>query len=127
MVIRLTLFLSTLCTVGIVHLLATSFYLYWKYPWFDIPMHFLGGVVCAFGFSILPFFRIILPTRYTSVYGYVVFVLIVGIAWEIFEVVSGISLQEHDFIIDTLTDIGMDIAGTLSAYLFIRRGTIITT
>lgn len=90
-------------------------------------MHFLGGVVCAFGFSMLPFFRIILPTRFTTVQGYVVFVLAVGIAWEIFEVIAGISLQEHDFIIDTLTDIGMDIGGTLSAYLFIRRGTIITT
>lgn len=123
MIIRVSFFLIATSTLALVHNIATSFFLYWKYPWFDIPMHFLGGVCVALGFSVLPFFRIRLSPRYQSFVAYLAFVFLVGTFWEIFELVYGISLTSDsaDLIIDTAKDFFFDLIGGSVGYFMSKH------
>jgi hypothetical protein len=120
MIIRLSFFLSALLTLAIVHNVATTFFLYWKYLWFDIPMHLLGGLCVALGISILPFFRIHLPHRFGTIWGYLFVVIIAGIVWEWFEVVADISVFDETFILDTSLDLLMDVIGGIVGYHIVR-------
>lgn len=118
---RVILCVTTLFTVAVLHVFSTMFFLYSKYLWLDIPMHFFGGMTCAFAFSSLPFFRIQLPSQYLSLSGYIGFVLLVGVFWEWFEIANGISIiTDTDFFTDTLQDLCMDVLGTCAGYLVVR-------
>lgn len=112
----MTLFFCALTTIAIVHAVALEQYLYWKYFWFDIPMHLFGGITCALGYSILPFLRITIKERYQTVLWYILFTVSIGILWEVFEVVTHISIVEPGFIQDTLTDLLMDMLGAGIGY-----------
>lgn len=119
---RMSFFFITLITLAVIHTVATEFFLYWRYTWFDIPVHVLGGVCVALGISILPFFKIVLPQKYTTLVSYLLIVLMVGATWEIFEYCAGISLIAYeDFFIDTGIDLGMDLVGGVLGYLFIKQ------
>ncbi len=124
MILRVTLFLIAMSTLAITHYVATINFLYWRYTWLDIPMHFLGGLCVALGFSILPFFRITLPERYRTLIWYLLMVFAVGIAWEVFEYINGISLASpHERLLtDTLGDLFFDLLGGYTGY-FISRHT----
>ena len=113
--------LSALLTLAIVHAAALHFFLYWKYNWFDIPMHFLGGLCVALGFAILPYFRVTLPERYTTFLAYVAVVLIVGLSWEVFEIASGVNVIDEYFVGDTILDIIMDLFGGWVGYTLYKR------
>jgi hypothetical protein len=114
--LQLTLFFTTLTTLAVVHISATKFFLYWKYLWFDIPVHFLGGVCVALGLSALPFFRIYVFEKYRTPLVYTAGVLTVGVLWEIFEVTSGIMIIDETFVSDTTLDLTMDVLGGLVGY-----------
>lgn len=81
-------------------------------------MHFLGGITVALGYSIVPFFRAgRRSARCEGVQWYLAAVLIVGIAWELFEYLGGISLTtESSFVLDTMLDIVMDLGGGFVGY-----------
>ena len=119
--LRITLFLSTLFTIAIVHTVSIEFYIYWKYLWLDIPMHAFGGIACALGFSTLPFFGLRPESRYTSLLWITLFTLSVGIVWEIFEFTAGISQNEPGFVLDTILDLFMDVVGGFIGYGLVRK------
>lgn len=119
--LRITLLLSTLITIAVVHTVSIEFYLYWKYLWLDIPMHILGGVACALGFSTLPYFGLKHASRYTSMMWTILFTLCVGVVWEIFEFSAGISQSEPGFLIDTVLDLTMDVIGGIVGYGLVRN------
>lgn len=123
MALRLTFFFTALITLALVHVVATEFYLYWRYVWLDIPMHFLGGVVCAFGLAILPFFHIHLPKRYGTRFAYLLFAFLVGVSWEVFEYVYDIMIVDThtNLIVDTGMDLTCDMLGALFGYTFIQK------
>jgi hypothetical protein len=123
---RITLFLSGIVLLALVHFLAIEFYLYWTYLWLDMPMHLLGGFCVALGVSILSLFRIHLPPHFQTLRWYVIVVLVVGIAWEIFEYVNGISLVEGEvFVIDTVIDLTLDVLGGVLGYaIFVRTNNL---
>lgn len=122
MQVLLALFLTTGLVLAVTQVVAVEFYLYWIYPWFDIPMHILGGVFVAFGYAMLPFFRIRVPSRFTKLGTYLLVVLVVGIAWEVFEYVNGISvLEEKDFFLDTAMDLVFDLLGGAVGYYLVTR------
>ncbi len=115
--------LLTILLAGL-HAAAYEYYLYWSYWWYDILMHGLGGVTLA---SIaLWFYLYQAPESFTSAYGRLTFtlavVIILGLGWELFEffVGSQIYQTERSYIIDTIADMGMDVAGGLMAYLATR-------
>lgn len=110
--------------VAFLHYLALTFYLYWTIEWFDILMHFLGGMIVAF---------IAIFIYYTS--GYIDFpkshlisifamtlgsVLLVGLVWELWELFAGFSDVLKDQT-DTFLDLIMDIIGGIVAFFYSKR------
>ncbi len=122
MSVRLIFFFSAFLILAATHAAALNLYLYWTFPWFDIPMHFLGGITVALGYSIVPFFRAgQRPARFERVWWYLLAVLCVGIAWELFEYLGGISLAtESDFALDTTLDLVLDLLGGLLGYSIVQ-------
>lgn len=114
MSIRLAFFFAALILLAVVHIIAIELYLYWKFPWFDVPMHLLGGVSVALGYSIL---HARLSPKLRTFSWYIAAVLFVGVGWEFFEYAAGISLaQEESFLLDTALDLCMDILGGILGY-----------
>src|SRR5690606_8935305 len=94
---------------------ATS--LYWYYPWFDIVMHFWGGLLLVLGVHAISRLQLpIKPTRRT--------ILIVAfaamIAWEIFERVMGL-YPPGTTIFDVLKDLVVGTTGVLVGYYFLKE------
>ena len=112
----LALLFVTVLVMGVVHHLALTFFLYWQFSWFDIPMHILGGIVIAFTILVIPRFQNTLPERYFSLFAVLCGVLIIGLLWEIFEIWAGIPLYEEGFGIDLVSDLVMDIIGGVVGY-----------
>jgi membrane associated rhomboid family serine protease len=123
MIIQLTLFFTASITLAIVNAIAIEHTLYWKYLWLDMPMHVLGGICAALGYAILPFFHIHLPKQFVTLTAYLVFVLLVGIGWELFEFVNDISLANatENFITDTSMDLFLDLIGGAFGYWISKR------
>jgi predicted membrane-bound spermidine synthase len=83
-------------------------YYFW---WYDIVLHFLGGLWVALAFQWYAHLRerlvLIIPT--------ICVVLIVGIGWEAFELMIG-APREDNFMFDTSLDILMDVLGGVVGY-----------
>lgn len=95
-----------------VHLIALQDFLYWRYVWFDIPMHILGGLAIA------TFIIGFLHTRKTGLFLVLFLLAIVG--WEVFEYVFGIP-RDANYPLDTAIDLVMDIVGGGITYLVARK------
>lgn len=114
--------------IGIFHHIALQFYLYWVFPWFDMLMHFLGGLwVGLVGIWYVYFSGIIKNINIKSARQMRIFsisiitVVIIGVLWEIFEVYSGVLSIEENYWFDTSLDILMDTSGASAAFLYIRH------
>jgi len=116
-----------LYTIAVLHMLALYFFWYWSFWWIDIPMHFLagfwvGGIVLWFYFFpektatrrfVRPVFVYILPLGA---------VVAIGLLWELFEFsLDTFITLEHNDLLDTVSDLGMDIAGAFTASLYLSR------
>lgn len=97
----LCLMLTYLHTEAMLH------FLYWRYEWFDILMHFLGGL--AIGVFLIGFFVTRQRTRLIGAF------FLLMIAWELFEYVFGLP-REANYALDTALDIVMDTLGGAVAY-----------
>lgn len=111
------IFLIAALTLAVSHFFFLEFYLYWRYEWIDMPMHFLGGVVAGLGFLALPDFFPKLNSRWLSVWSTLSFVILVAIGWEIFEVAIGVIFDEGQYILDTSLDLLFGTLGGLVAYV----------
>ena len=101
---------------------------YFSIWWFDIMMHFLGGLLAA-----LVFIRVLYvgnwfgydfrkhTTFFINILGAV---LVVGLAWELFEVFAGMTEITALDIRDTIEDLIMDTLGAIVAcgYYLLRKG-----
>lgn len=106
--------------IFIVNYLATKFYWYSEIWYFDMPMHFLGGFwIGLLYFYLSPSenisFKVILKT--------LLFVILIGIGWEIFEVLVNDVIARNPFnSLDTFSDICFDLAGGGTAiFYFFKR------
>mgnify|MGYP006914907401 FL=1 len=109
------LFLISFSMLAVIHVIALELFLYWSISWFDIPVHFLGGSVVALGLFTLHDLRIYVKSRHLRPVPVVFIVLLVALAWEVFEIAAGVPI-EANYVIDTLTDISMGILGGLVGY-----------
>ncbi|MFA5934431.1 MAG: hypothetical protein WC827_00895 [Candidatus Paceibacterota bacterium] len=114
----------TLIIVASLNYFGGKFYWYWTYKWFDIPMHMLGGLwISLFSLSLYAFFykKLSILNYRMNVLGIVAFaVLSIGVSWELFELLGGIT-SLHDgtsYWIDTISDIMNDSIGGLVGYFF---------
>lgn len=109
--------------IASLNLIALKYYLYWRTWWYDIPMHFLGGLVVTM--IALWFVAYEVPIgvrpRVNRLVVALVAAFVIGILWEVFEYAAGISYQEAGYWSDTLSDIAMDVAGGLAAYLTLKN------
>lgn len=102
----------------ILHLVAISLHLYWTIWWLDLVFHFWGGVIVgSLAVSML-------IKRSDSVWraAFVVggSVLVVALLWEVQEFVSR-SFYAYDYIVDTISDILLGMAGGLTSFLVAHR------
>jgi ABC-type xylose transport system permease subunit len=117
MMLRLVILLSSGTLLATAHALAITFYIYWHYAWFDVPMHILGGATVAFAMGTLCVAYVRMPSLCRTRAGILTTVLIVGLCWEVFEYAAGISIATDDsFILDTGIDFIMDLLGGLIGY-----------
>ena len=114
-------FFLILILVAVLHYAATIFFLYWAVAWFDILMHFLGGLLI--GLMTLYIFFTSGYVKYPNGHWVVVLsvtlgaVLIVGLAWELWELFAGLSDVLKDRA-DTILDLIMDMIGGSVAFLY---------
>jgi uncharacterized membrane protein YoaK (UPF0700 family) len=108
-------FLISLSFLAVVHIIALELFLYWRFWWFDIPMHFIGGSVVALGLFTLRDLRLPIPARYLRAVPVVLLVIVVAMMWEVYELFIGVPI-ENDYVVDTLTDLSMGILGGLVGY-----------
>ena len=113
-------FTIVLAVLAIIHLTALEFYLYWNFLWLDIFVHCFAGAIVALGiFAVFDFFPN-LPTRWLGFWPVISGVLIVGLAWEVFELLGGGIMIEANFKVDLITDLIMDVVGGVIGF-FIGR------
>ena len=101
---------------------ANKFYWYFSIWYFDIIMHFLGGF--WIGLAYFYFFSPkILPLEFPQpVFKILAFILLVGVGWEVFELLFNNIIAQNSFnILDTSSDIFFDLSGGLCAILYIWK------
>lgn len=103
----------------LINWLAMEFHWYYFLPWFDIPMHFLGG------FWVAILFIFLLPLRkYSFKYVFLILscVLFVGVLWELFEItLNSITLRDSFDRIDTISDLLFDLLGGFIALFIFHK------
>ena len=113
------IFIFTLITtIALLHVSATNLFWYWKFWWFDIMMHFLGGLWVGLmslwlyyfsGFNSHPRKE----KKFVFLFS-IISVLTIGIGWEVFEVLIQSNLS-NGYWVDTTQDLIMDTLGALTA------------
>ena len=110
--------------VSFLHYSALVLSLYYTVSWFDIMMHFIGGSLIGLLFIFIlyiyewkPFQKNNKATVFIVTLGGV---LIVGLAWELWELFVGFTDITTDFP-DTLLDIIMDLLGGSMAFLYAKK------
>jgi len=105
-------------------------YLYWKYLWLDIPMHFFGGLWVALtalwiAYYVKPINTFFTFEKRTIIYLALAVVLTVGMIWELFEIRYGaiLAFEDNFRIDDMLSDLMMDTAGAfVASYIILVTG-----
>ena len=97
--------------------------LYWSLGWYDVMMHFLAGFVLGLaGYWLLFKSGLFFSSFYKPAFMiFVVFVavFILGVAWEVFEIIFYNFIAQNPFdILDTISDVCFDLAGGAFALLY---------
>lgn len=98
---------------------------YYRWWWFDIPMHMLGGFVAAW--SVARFFKDYKKLVALKPWAFEVFVLVsgtalIGILWEVYEFFMSLifNIVMQPSVADTVADLVNDCVGALLFCLFIH-------
>lgn len=111
-------------TISVVNALAIKYFLFFRFPWLDMPMHFFGGfwlgLMALWGYFLSGKARVIDEKCRTKmgVFGLAALsALVFGILWEVYElgIDTYIKVSWKYDIVDTLSDICFDLLGSASA------------
>ena len=98
---------------------ASKFHLYSSIWFFDMPMHFLGGLWVGLFFIYLFWFKPLSSNLFIEI---MMGVLFIGVSWEIFEFIFTNHIGQAPFnTLDTISDICFDLAGGLFTILYVFR------
>lgn len=102
---------------------ANKFYWYSSIWWFDLMMHFLGGLWLGLFFIWYDYENFVeLNFNKKNLLNLIYFVLFVGIAWEIYEILVNILFAQNSFdAIDTFTDLIADTFGGVIIFIFLKK------
>ncbi|MDO8492393.1 MAG: hypothetical protein Q7S34_02015 [bacterium] len=112
--------------IAVLYIAGIYFSLFWLLPWFDIPMHILGGfwvslAVLAIWFS----FKKSIPENKIFFFILILATLIVGIFWEIFEYYFDIAFPgKEGYLYDTIKDLFDDLVGATLAFYYLKKKTL---
>lgn len=112
---------AALLVLAFLHYLAVFFYLYWTISWWDTMVHFIGGVSMGL-LSLWLWWDVLWQRRPSPMAAYIssiIFVMIIGAGWEIFEYVNNIANPSigESYFEDTLHDLIADFLGSILAGL----------
>ena len=118
--------LSTLIVfIFLVNFMAGILHLYYSIWYFDMPMHFLGGVFL--GLLLICFFYTDI-SEYTHgislnfILKFLLSVLFIGVVWEVFEFIVNMFIAKSPFnLLDTISDVCFDCAGGFFVLLYLFK------
>lgn len=117
--------LALAAAIYILHMLANALYLYWIYWWFDVLMHFTVGVtVGLISYWVLFYSGLLfddLRGKWFRILAVAACILVAGVAWEVFEYVYGITDSHEGYVLDTVNDLILDVAGAVLPVLIVLR------
>jgi hypothetical protein len=106
--------------VSLLHFVALLQEYYWTLWWYDVMMHLLGGAVISALYIWLATSFVRLPKA--GLWQVVSFVLFVGIAWEVWEILAGFTgFEELNYKSDTIYDLINDTIGAIAMFFIIRK------
>lgn len=101
--------------LSVLNIVALDNFWFWRFRWFDTPMHILGGAALgAFAIGLARTYR---PLTYLGL------LALAYIGWEVFEYVFGLSANQPHYALDTAHDLMNDAVGGLITF-FIARFTL---
>lgn len=114
---------ATVFIVGGLHLLAIDFHFYWTLKYFDSLLHFLAGVAVGFGGIWFALGNKNTLNSQEMLRSALVAIVIVGVVWEIFELVGSITSFSDGmyYITDTTSDLVLDVLGSFVAVIYTRQ------
>jgi hypothetical protein len=120
---QMKLFFPTVCVlicVAVLNMIAMIFHLFWTIMWFDMIMHFLGGLFV--GLSVCLLFEYIWGNTLSyseKLYRGLPLVLLVGLLWEGYELLFHMTdFYSPDYFADSGMDVVMDVWGGLVAIIY---------
>lgn len=113
----ITVFLILGGLFALTHTFATVASLYWYYPWFDVVMHFWGGLLIVLGVRVLFHLGVVRKTNKRSVFG---IALLLISAWELFEYSIGL-INGPAYFFDTIKDIFFGSLGVVIGYFILKQ------
>jgi len=110
-----------LVVIAALHSAALTNYYYWIYSWFDLLVHFLGGVWVSVTALWLYFFSGLFSnpkiSKMTVFWLSILAVLLSSLLWEIYEVGLWRHLSEPNFLTDTIGDTLAALAGSYVVFI----------
>ena len=116
-------------SIFIAHSIAQAQFLYWKYWWFDIPMHFFGGVFLGF-LALYMYMYVFKQKNFLKKRKWIImiliFVFVVGFGWELYEffVDHTLTTRTPNYL-DTISDLFFDLAGGCISIIFLIKKRIL--
>lgn len=110
---------SLVVFIFLVNFLAMKFYWYSSLWYFDMFMHFLGGF--WLGLAFLWLLKVV-NFNFKNLFIVILGVLLIGASWEFFEIgVDKIFLKDNLNYLDIYSDIFFDLAGGMTAFLYLSK------
>lgn len=108
------IFLAVSSVFAAVHNFAVVTSLYWYYSWFDIIMHFWGGILVVLGvYAICSLKHVPLKPTTLIIFGTLVTIMV---SWELFERAAGL-YDPTTYVFDVSKDLFVGLVGGLVGYL----------
>ncbi len=109
----------SVAVLATLHFIASAFYFYWTLGWFDNLMHFLGGF--SIGLLSLWFYfhsgiiKKLVPNQKQAILKSLFFVIVIGVGWEVFEYLNGLTQSTESYPLDVIHDLIADSVGAIVA------------
>ncbi|MBI9020971.1 MAG: hypothetical protein JEZ10_06935 [Verrucomicrobia bacterium] len=119
---KITLIAGGPVLIGLLLILGHRHDLFYTTAWFDLFMHYLGGMLLIFTLAGTLWHLELMPPEHPALFktGLIAALILTSVCWEVLEVYAGMVPNWSQSIYDTITDMASALAGGLTALLFIR-------